>query len=214
MQPVRLASPSVPSSILDPLSGHQREFGSIALLLEWSGPTAGVDAMCLSIIKAERQMRRLMTHAVFQSTAFDRSDVPALRELLTSQKSIYFRHLRQIFESVAAFSVAEAFGSSAEPYEQDLVLLQSYRNKLFHGQLTIDSLSRDELVALTRRVAEWCAVLGQACDQAFGYAGFASSYVKLKRPGLVTSASEAIPNFETYQRLLIEVSRPGASTKT
>lgn len=44
--------------------------------------TSGVDAFALSVIEAERQIRRFFTHIVFQCPAFTPEDVPALRMAL------------------------------------------------------------------------------------------------------------------------------------
>jgi len=50
-----------------------------------------VDPFALALLKAERQMRRLFTHLVYQSSAFDRADVCSLRDVLVENRNIYFQ---------------------------------------------------------------------------------------------------------------------------
>jgi hypothetical protein len=49
-----------------------------------------VDAFVLSLIKAERQVRKLFTHLVYQYPAFGGSDVSPLREALVASRRVYF----------------------------------------------------------------------------------------------------------------------------
>ena len=65
------------------------EFATIDILLVSEADTRGVDAFALALIKAERQMRKLFTYVVFQSPAFDTSDVGALRHCLAARR-VYF----------------------------------------------------------------------------------------------------------------------------
>lgn len=66
------------------------EFTTVDLILGSDAETRGVDAFALSLIKAERQARRLFTHLVFQYPAFSSSDVPALRAVLARNRGVYF----------------------------------------------------------------------------------------------------------------------------
>jgi hypothetical protein len=45
--------------------GHAQEFATVDLLLESKHETRGIDAFALSLIKAERQMRRFVTYFVY-----------------------------------------------------------------------------------------------------------------------------------------------------
>jgi hypothetical protein len=58
------------------------EFATVDAVIGCSAETSGVDAFALSVIKAERQIRKLFTHLVFQSPGFGPADVPRLRKAL------------------------------------------------------------------------------------------------------------------------------------
>ena len=60
------------------------EFKTVDIILESAARTRRVDAFTLSLIKAERQIRKLVTHLVFQFPCFGISDVPRLRRTLVN----------------------------------------------------------------------------------------------------------------------------------
>lgn len=187
--------------------GHEREFGVVELIIRDGGATAGVDALTLTVIKTERQMRRLMTHAVFQSNAFERKDVAALRDLLVAQRGIYFEQLRKGFELISGLEVADLLADNTGAYDADIDKVRHTRNKLFHGQLTNEMLGTTELLERTRRLLNWSKMLGEACLDRFGYEGFDSSYVKSAHVGLSERATERVPDLGAYGEILIGLQR-------
>src|SRR5690242_1145896 len=66
------------------------EFETVDIILASKAPTRGVDAFALSLIKAERQIRKLFTHLVYQFPAFGTADIPALRSALGASNRVYF----------------------------------------------------------------------------------------------------------------------------
>ena len=179
----------------------------VELIVRDGGATAGVDALTLTVIKTERQMRRLMTHAVFQSSAFQRKDVSALRELLVAQRGIYFEHLRKRFELISGLEVADLLEDKTGAYDADIDKVRQTRNKLFHGQLTNEMLGTTELLERTQRLSNWSRLLGEACQQRFGHGGFDSSYVKCANVALNKRASELVPDLAAYGEMLARLQR-------
>ena len=59
-------------------------------VLACSAESRGVAAFALSVIKAERQIRKLFTHLVFQAPAFDSADIQNLRKVLADNRDVYF----------------------------------------------------------------------------------------------------------------------------
>ena len=60
----------------------EHEFRTVDLIVGSTCETRGVDAFTLSLIKAERQMRKLVTYLVYQFPCFSESDIPGLRDAL------------------------------------------------------------------------------------------------------------------------------------
>lgn len=65
----------------------ENEFATVDLVANAGVATSGIDAFALGVIKAERQIRRLFKHIVFQCLAFTRADVPALRTALWERRA-------------------------------------------------------------------------------------------------------------------------------
>lgn len=66
------------------------EFVTVDLIKAFNAETGGVDAFALALIKAERQMRKLVTHLVFQFPCFQSNDVIKLRTALANNPRVYF----------------------------------------------------------------------------------------------------------------------------
>lgn len=69
---------------------YSEEFSSVDLLINSSAKTRGVDAFVLSLIKAERQIRKLFTYLIFKYPSFGTTDVLNLRESLVQSRKVYF----------------------------------------------------------------------------------------------------------------------------
>lgn len=68
----------------------EQEFAVVDIVLKSGMRTKTVDAFTLSVVKMERQIRRLFTFLVYQSDAFGRPDVPNLRATLENCTKAYF----------------------------------------------------------------------------------------------------------------------------
>lgn len=185
-----------------PVNGHEREFAVVEQLIQSGWPTAGVDAASLAIIKTERQMRRLFTHSAFQSAAFERNDVAPLRKALADRRRIGFAEMRRGFEKLSGVEIAAILGDKENGYEAGIARVRRYRNKLFHGQLTEDSLTFGELASLARKLSAWSHDIGAACNAHFGYEGFDRSYVKGYNARLIERATGLLPDLSAYRTLL------------
>lgn len=58
------------------------EFRTVDIVLASDAETRGVDAFALSLIKAEKQARRLVTYLVYQHQWCNQATVPALKSEL------------------------------------------------------------------------------------------------------------------------------------
>ncbi|NOT65380.1 MAG: hypothetical protein HOP06_05005 [Methylotenera sp.] len=150
----------------------KEEFAAVDLILESKLETRGVDAFALSLIKSERQMRRLFTHLVFQSKAFNTADINALKNTLAKNPKVYFKELEIGFNHISKFSTIDLIGEEYTSLNKDLEKSKKYRNKIFHGQLTDQNLSRDDLLKLVKNIRRWCELLATNSLDKIGYDGF------------------------------------------
>jgi hypothetical protein len=147
------------------------EFATVELLLESDAETRGVDAFALSLIKAEKQARRLITYLVYQCSWCCHSTVRALKDELWSNKKVYFPGLLAGWNALYPVSVEQLVGAEYSRLRDRLEEGRRFRNKIFHGQLTNKRLSRPELVNLVQDIREWCDGLGHGAEVEVGYDG-------------------------------------------
>ncbi len=147
------------------------QFETVDLLLASHAETRGMDAFALSLIKAERQARRLVTYLVYQYPWCDRQRVPDLRKALEDSKKVYFEGILAGWDALYPRSVEQVIGRDYARLKPRLQEATGYRNKIFHGQLTSKGLSRQSLLALVRDIRAWCEAFGRGAEAEVGYDG-------------------------------------------
>lgn len=158
------------------------EFAVVDLVRNSNFETSGVDAFALSVLKMERQLRRLFTYLVYQSDAFGPADVESLKAELGRSSRIYYEGFERGVDALCTLSVEELVGqdySAIRPIVDDAV---DVRNKVFHGQLTDRCLLRDDLEGLTTEIRRWCMLLAEGAARELGYDGFGRNSFRKKPP--------------------------------
>jgi len=181
------------------------EFATVDAVLASGAETRGVDAFALAVIKAERQIRKLFTHLIFQYPAFSSGDVRALRESLAENRGVYFEGLLAGFDALYPRSVRELVGPEHQRLEDRLKEAIDHRNKIFHGQLTKPSLSREDLLAYVADIRAWCCALADSALAEIGYDGFArNSFRKSAIPDIWKSFRMQLSSVEDYAKFIRE----------
>lgn len=147
------------------------EFKTVDLLLASSAETRTVDAFALSLIKAEKQARRLFTFLVYQHPWCSRATVPALKSQLEKSKKVYFKGLLKGWDALYPRSIRQLVGPEYTNLRARLDAATAHRNKIFHGQLTAFSLSRQDLVGFVTDIRAWCDNLGTGAQAEVQYDG-------------------------------------------
>jgi hypothetical protein len=179
-----------------------REFENIDIFLQNRTETTGVDCFSLTVIKLERQMRRLFTYSIFQFPAFSSSDIPMLRKALIDQKRAYFEGFIRGMDALHPQSVSQFVGADYPTLIPIVSQAIDYRNKIFHGQLTPKRLSTDELLSIVQSIRDWCQRLGDSAERYFGYSGFTSSFRKAPDPAFLSGYRITIVNIPDYEAFL------------
>jgi len=157
---------------------YEQDFATVNLILETSFETRGVDAFVLSLIKAEKQIRRVFTFLIFQNPAFTSKDYWSLRETLANNKRIYFKGFIKGINLILPKQLKEIYG---DKYDDDIYQLLEFtkeRNKIFHGQITFNGLDREDLITRVDYIKIWCKNLAEKLNLEIGYDGFSHSYHK------------------------------------
>lgn len=151
---------------------YMSEFITVDAIIQSGATTLAVDAFALSLIKAERQIRKLLSGLVFQFPAFDKDDAKGLRDTLSQSKDVYFDGCLKGWDALYTRSIEDMVGSE---YKQLMVRLSEaiqYRNKIFHGQLTEKGLRREDLLGYVKSIRTWCSTLADSALDEIGRDGF------------------------------------------
>lgn len=180
----------------------ESEFATVDLVANAGVATAGIDAFALSVIKAERQIRRLFTHITFQYPAFTRADIPELRAALWESKRCYFEGFVRGIDAILPMSLEQLIGASYQPLRDGVGSAIEVRNKVFHGQLTNQCLSQADLLGHVGQVRAWCQAVSSAGLQAVNYDGFQRNSFRKGNLELAVSFKRQVPSVAEYRRFL------------
>ena len=185
-----------------------KEFRTIALLRQSNAETRGVDAFALSLIKTERQIRRLFTYLIFQYSCFNRNSVSSLRDCLANHNRIYFDCFVRGIDAVSPRTIKQLIGAEHDQLRKTVEDAIVVRNKIFHGQVTDQRLSRKDLFDLVDQLTLWCRLLSESAMTEFGYDGFArNSYRKASEVNLSRRFKLQVGSIADYEALLKQISR-------
>lgn len=165
---------------------YAQEFETVDLVLASLAETRGVDAFALSLIKCERQVRRLLTHIVFQFPCFGNADISALRSTLSNNRKVYFEGFICGFDAIYPRSIKYLIGPSYDELRSRLDEAIYFRNKIFHGQLTSSTLSRNDLFGYVADIRSWCKFLAEGALAEIGYDGFLRDSFKKSKIGNIS----------------------------
>jgi hypothetical protein len=172
---------------------YAEEFSTVDLIVASGADTLGVDAFALSLIKAERQARKLFTFLIYQSRAFRTGDGKRLRAILAANKRVYFEGVVAGLDALSPIPVKELVGPEFDRLWESFREFGKHRNKIFHGQLTADGLSRDQLLKNVKDIRLWCSTLGSSATRKFGCDGF------------VRNSFQKSPIEDLYMRLRVRI---------
>lgn len=160
----------------------ESEFAVVDLVLGSNFETRGVDGFALSVLKMEKQLRRLFTYLVYQSDAFGPGDVDELKRVLGNSPRVYYEGFESGINALCRHSVEELVGQAYAHLRPMLDDAIAVRNKVFHGQLTDRCVQREELGVLTAEIRRWCMLLAQRSRHELGYDGFERNSFRKKPP--------------------------------
>lgn len=147
------------------------EFSTVDLVLGSTAVTRSVDAFALSLIKAEKQARRLVTYLVYQHSWCSQATVSQLKTALENSTEVYFKGLLAGWDALYPRSVEQLIGSEYKRLRRRLDEATKHRNKIFHGQLTARGLTRAELLSFVKDIRAWCEGFGHGAQAEVGYDG-------------------------------------------
>lgn len=184
---------------------YKEEFETVNLLIQSDKTTRGVDAFSLALIKTEKQIRKLCTHLIYQYTKIQNESFPNIRNVLFENRRVYFEGFIVGFNTIYPVKLNELIGEDYEGLLDRVNESIGIRNKIFHGQLTNQNLSRDDLLNLTDNLSTWCRLLSEGAKKEIGYDGFEWNSLKKSNLDLYSRFLVSIDSLEDYEKFISSV---------
>ncbi|KWF87333.1 hypothetical protein WL93_16165 [Burkholderia diffusa] len=177
----------------------ENEFAVVDIIKRSGAATLGVDALTLSIVKLERQLRRLFTHLVFQCDAFDDQCIPDLLVTLEKFGEVNVTGFIKGIDALVRFSVADMVGDTYREMRARLKEIYKVRNKVFHGQLSGLCLEQEQLLEMGATVRRWCELLATGALAQVGYDGFERDSFRKSDKALAADYREQLASVDAYK---------------
>jgi hypothetical protein len=147
------------------------EFATVNAVWTCEGSTSRVDALILSWVKYEKQLRRLFSFLVFQHPNVTKDSIKSVISILAKNTKLYPDTYVMCIEKLGVTSIPILLGLKYEALAPELARIRDYRNKLVHGQITGQDIQTAQIERDVGYVIEWVATLASAAEAEFGYDG-------------------------------------------
>jgi hypothetical protein len=174
-------------SIPEPL---KEEFATVDALLRSSAKTRSVDALVLSWVKHEKQLRRLFCFLVFQHPKISEHTIHKVVTAIAENSQLYRRTFIAGIKKLGVTPVEELLSPRYMDLAREMSRIEKHRNKLIHGQITGQGLTSQQLERDVRWIVEWVGALAVAADDTFGYDGLRrNTYRRAKKVAKIAVAN-------------------------
>lgn len=158
------------------------EFATVETIWNATGETRRVDALVLSWVKYEKQLRRLFSFFVFQHPKINEKTLDSVISAFAENRNLY---PETFIAGIAALGVRpllpDLLGTSYAELWEEITRIKKYRNKIMHGQFTGQGIKSAQLECDVIHIINWISAVAQAADMAFGYDGLRrKTYVAAK----------------------------------
>lgn len=172
-------------------SALQTEFATVEAIWGTSAETRRVDALLLSWVKYEKQLRRLFSFFVFQHPSITAAKLDSVISAFVANRNLNPESFISGINALGVTAIPKLLGASYAPLWTEIARIKKYRNKIMHGQHTGQGITSAQLERDVVHIVNWIAALAQAADSAFGYDG-------LRRNTYVAAKSSAKIHVQKY----------------
>jgi hypothetical protein len=174
--------------------GFEEDFATIQLLLESKTKTGRTDAFILAYAKLEKQVRRIFTFIIYQYPAFSLSNYREIENTVASKNYLDFDNFIKGFDALYPTSFGSIVGHELYTLfiNTDFPRINSYRNKIIHGQVTGNKLSAHDLEKEVNTIKDWCLRLSETMMAEISFDGFGDSIKKNRKRDLASIYRTAI----------------------
>ncbi|MFZ2523929.1 MAG: hypothetical protein WAW87_01290 [Candidatus Ferrigenium altingense] len=167
------------------------EFATIEALWHTTCVTRRVDALVLSWVKYEKQLRRLFSFFVFQHPKITADKLDEVIAVFAENRHLYPETFIAGIAQLGITPLPKLLGSSYTKLWPEITRIKKYRNKIMHGQLTGQGIQSPQLERDVIHIINWISAVAQAADTVYGYDGLRrNTYVAAKN-----SANVPVKNY-------------------
>ncbi|MBS1486561.1 MAG: hypothetical protein JST43_03160 [Bacteroidetes bacterium] len=186
---------------------YEEEFSTVDILLKSESETRAIDSFALSLLKTERQMRRIFTFLIFQHNNYGSGDGIKLIKVLVDNKDMYFDNFIEGIDLVFYKTVAEVYGHDYNDDFKQIKKITLDRNKIFHGQVTGKKLTRTELIDSVTLMRKWCKNIAGKFKEEIKYDGFGRNAYQKAEVKLKLKNIEKFGTVDNYKSFLRTIGR-------
>lgn len=149
----------------------EQEFATVETLWHSTGETRRVDALLLSWVKYEKQLRRLFCFLVYQHPMVTDKTINSVISVLANNNALYPETFIRGIKALGVTPIPVLVGSQHAALATEVARIKKYRNKLMHGQATGLSIQSTQLERDVKWLIAWVEALAIGAEAAFGYDG-------------------------------------------
>lgn len=147
------------------------EFATVDTLWHSAAKTRRVDALMLSWVKYEKQLRRLFCFLLFQHPEIGADKIDQVIAVLAENRRLYPETFIKGIAALRVTSVPDLLGSRYATLWREMARIKTHRDKLIHGQITGQGIKSPQLERDVLWIIEWVACLAAGAESTFGYDG-------------------------------------------
>jgi hypothetical protein len=177
----------------------KEEFATVKAVWDSGASTSRVDALLLSWIKYEKQLRRLFCYLLYQHGAISEKQIDDITSAIASNNNLYPPTFIAGIEALGAKPLRTLLDGRYNQLFGPIKLIKKYRNKLMHGQITGKKISSQQLERDVLSIIAWVSALAEAAENEFGYDGIKRNTFRMAK----AKSAAAIQNypFQTLEEL-------------
>lgn len=149
----------------------KQEFSTVEAVWGSVAETRRVDALILSWVKYEKQLRRLFTFLVYQHPGITRERIEGILDVIVTNRQLYPESFIALIKALKVKPIPELLGDRYDDLWKDIKRIKRYRNKMMHGQLTGESITSWQLERDVIALVTWIGSLASAAQLEYGYDG-------------------------------------------
>ena len=137
------------------------EFATVEALWHTTYETRRVDALVLSWVKYEKQLRRLFSFFVFQHPKITADKLDEVIAAFAESRNLYPETFISGIKQLGITPLPKLLGDSYTKLWLEITRIKKYRNKIMHGQLTGQGIKSHQLERDVIHIIHWISAVAR-----------------------------------------------------